>query len=92
MVGDGRAEGSSGIEDRGQAAIPLKPDFDGMHVHIFEKLTTWRCIYRGLTVTEIFSDCIYLFVSGLFGEYLSFLIDFQSFLFLSDIFTPFSNW
>ena len=40
-VGDGRAKGSSAIEDRGQAAISLKPDFDGMHVHIFEKLTTW---------------------------------------------------
>ena len=39
-MGDGRAEGSSAIEDRGQAAISLKPDFDGMHVHIFEKLTT----------------------------------------------------
>ena len=40
-MGDGRAKGSSAIEDRGQAAISLKPDFDGMHVHIFEKLTTW---------------------------------------------------
>ena len=33
---DGRAEGWSAIEDRGQAAIPLTPDVDGTHVHIFE--------------------------------------------------------
>ena len=35
-MGDGRAEGSSAIGDRGQAAMPLMPDADGMHVHIFE--------------------------------------------------------
>ena len=36
-VGDGRAEGSSAIGDRGQAAISLTPN-DGKHVHIFESL------------------------------------------------------
>ena len=35
-MGDGRAEGSSAIGDRGQAAISLTPDVDGMHVRIFE--------------------------------------------------------
>ena len=35
-MGDGRAEGSSAIGDRGQAAVSLMPDVDGMHVHIFE--------------------------------------------------------
>ena len=35
-MGDGRAEGSSATGDRGQAAISLMPDIDGMHVHIFE--------------------------------------------------------
>ena len=29
MVGDGSAEGSSAIEDRGQAAISFMPDIDG---------------------------------------------------------------
>ena len=28
-MGDGRAEGSSAIGDRGQAAISLRPDIDG---------------------------------------------------------------
>ena len=28
-MGDGRAEGSSAVGDRGQAAISLMPDFDG---------------------------------------------------------------
>ena len=28
-MGDGRAEGSSAIGDRGQAAISLRPDVDG---------------------------------------------------------------
>ena len=37
-MGDGRAEGSSAIGDRGQAAISLTPDVDGMHVRIFESL------------------------------------------------------
>jgi len=31
-VEDGRAEGSSAIGDRGQAAVSLKPDIDGMQV------------------------------------------------------------
>ena len=35
-MGDGRAEGSSAIGVRGQAAISLTPDVDGTHVHIFE--------------------------------------------------------
>ena len=35
-VGDGRAEGWSAIEDRGQAAISLTPDVDGTHIWIFE--------------------------------------------------------
>ena len=35
-MGDGRAEGSSAIGDRGQDAISLTPDVDGTHVHIFE--------------------------------------------------------
>ena len=36
-MGDGRAEGSSAIGDRGQDAISLMPDDDGtLHVHIFE--------------------------------------------------------
>ena len=37
-MGDGRAEESSAIGDGGQAVISLKPDTDGMHVHIFESL------------------------------------------------------
>ena len=37
-MGDGRAEGSLVIGDRGQAAISLKPDVDGTHVRIFENL------------------------------------------------------
>ena len=37
-VGDARTEASSAIRDRGQAAISLMPDFDGMHIHIFESL------------------------------------------------------
>ena len=35
-MGDGRAEGSSAIRDRGKAVISLTPDIDGTHVHIFE--------------------------------------------------------
>ena len=35
-MGDGRAEGSSAIGEGGQAAIPLTPDVNGMHVRIFE--------------------------------------------------------
>ena len=37
-VGDGRAEGLSRIGDRGQAAVSLTPDVDGMHVCIFGSL------------------------------------------------------
>ena len=47
---DGKAEGSSAIGDGGQAAISLTPDVNGMNVHIFEKLETWRFICRGCTV------------------------------------------
>ena len=35
-MGDGRAEGSSAIGDRGQAAISLTPAIDGTHVRISE--------------------------------------------------------
>ena len=35
-VGDCRAEGSSATGDKGQAAVLLMPDVDGMHVCIFE--------------------------------------------------------
>ena len=37
-MGDGRAEGSSAIGDRGQPSISLTPDIDGIHVCIFESL------------------------------------------------------
>ena len=37
-MGDGRAEGSSAIGDRGQAATLFTPDADGTHVRIFESL------------------------------------------------------
>ena len=33
---DGRAEGSSAIEDRRQALISFTPDVDGMHICTFE--------------------------------------------------------
>ena len=35
-MGDGTAERSSAVGDGGQAAAPLTPDADGIHVHIFE--------------------------------------------------------
>ena len=35
-MGNGRAEGSSAVGDRGQAAISLTPDADGTYVPIFE--------------------------------------------------------
>ena len=35
-MGDGRAEASSAIGDRGQAAVLLIPDVDGTHILIFE--------------------------------------------------------
>ena len=34
-MGDGRAEGSSAIGDRGRKAVSLMPDIDGTHVCIF---------------------------------------------------------
>ena len=38
-MGDSRAEGSSAIGDgRGQAAVSLGSDTEGMHVRIFESL------------------------------------------------------
>lgn len=38
-MGDSRAEGSSAIGDgRGQAAVSLGSDNEGMHVRIFESL------------------------------------------------------
>ena len=46
-VGDGRAEGSSAIGDRGQAAVLLTPD-DGTHVLIFESSQTEGSYVRGL--------------------------------------------
>ena len=45
-MGDGRAEGSSAIGDRGQAAISLMPETDGTHVRIFESLQFER-LYVG---------------------------------------------
>ena len=35
-MGDGRAEGSSAIGDRGHAAVSLTPDVDETHIRIFE--------------------------------------------------------
>ena len=35
-VGDDRAERSSAIGDGEQAAVPLTPDGDGMHIRILE--------------------------------------------------------
>ena len=35
-MGDGRAEGSLAVGDRGQAAVLLTPEVDGTHVLIFE--------------------------------------------------------
>ena len=43
-VGDGRAEGSLAIGDRGQAAGSLTPDVDGPHVCIFESSQLKVCI------------------------------------------------
>ena len=37
-MGDGRTDRSSATRDRGQDAISLMPDMDGMHVGIFETL------------------------------------------------------
>ena len=37
-MGDAGTEASSAIRDRGQAAVSLMPDFDRMHIHIFESL------------------------------------------------------
>ena len=37
-MGDGGADGPSATGDRGQAAISLMPDVDGMHIRIFESL------------------------------------------------------
>ena len=34
-VGDGRAEGSSAIGHRGQAAVSLMPNADGTHIRMF---------------------------------------------------------
>ena len=45
-MGDGRAEESSAIGDRGQAAISLMPDVDGTHVCIFES-SQLECSYVG---------------------------------------------
>ena len=44
VVGDGRAEGLSAIEDSEQAAISLMPDADGTHVCIFESSQLKVCI------------------------------------------------
>ena len=45
-MGDGRAEGSSAIGDRGQAAVSLMPATDGMNVRIFES-SQGECSYIG---------------------------------------------
>ena len=42
-VGNGRAEGSSAIGDRGQTAVLLMPDVDGTHVHVFESFQLEGC-------------------------------------------------
>ena len=39
-MADGRAEGSSAIGDRGQAAVSHVPDANGTHVHIVSNLAT----------------------------------------------------
>ena len=48
--GDGRAEGSSAIGDRGQAAVSLMPAVDGMNVRIFESSQLDVSCVWGLTV------------------------------------------
>ena len=35
-MGDGKAEGSSAIGDRGQATVSLTADSDGKHIYIVE--------------------------------------------------------
>ena len=37
-MGDAGTGTSSAIRVRGQTAISLMPDFDGMHIHVFESL------------------------------------------------------
>ena len=49
-VGFGRAEGSSAVEDEGQAAILLMPDIDGILVHIFVSLQLEALHVGDLTV------------------------------------------
>ena len=46
-MGDRKAEGSSAIGDRGQAAVLLMPDVDGTHVLIFKSLQTEGSYVRG---------------------------------------------
>ena len=43
-MGNGRAEGSSAMEDRRQAAILLMLAIDETHAHIFESLQL-ECLY-----------------------------------------------
>ena len=52
-MGDGKAEGSSATGDEGQVATSVKPDVDGMHVHIFESLQ-FEGLYAGYFIYLIF--------------------------------------
>ena len=45
-MGDGTAEGSSAIGDRGQGATSLSPEADGMHIRVLESLQL-ECSYVG---------------------------------------------
>ena len=55
--GDGRAEGSSAIGDREQAAISLMPGIDGTHICIFESLQL-----EGSYVGDLLYICIYIYI------------------------------
>ena len=52
-MGDGRAEASSAIGDRGQAAVSLTPDVDGTHFRIFESLKLEGLYVGGLLSSEL---------------------------------------
>ena len=51
-MGDGRAERSSAIGDRGQAASSLTPDIDGMNSCIFKSSQLGRFVCGGLTLSK----------------------------------------
>ena len=56
---DDRAEGLSAIGDRGQAAVSLMPDTDGMYLHIFEN-SKLAGLHVGDLLSLPFSDLIHL--------------------------------